>query len=250
MFVLVVLTFSSLCLGSIYCPAGDLNDDCEVNLEDVVVFAEQWLDVGGCSGFDCADFDGSGKVVSDDFAVLSGNWSKRIGPAIITEFMASNSDNLDDEDGDSSDWIELFNPTDTAVDLEGWCLTHDPLDLEEWEFPAVTLGPGGFLTVFASQKDRRNPDPNKALHTNFNLDQGGDYLALVKPDGQTIVQEYSPEYPDQRADISYGLGQFAQVLVRSGASATSSGPTWTSPCAPAAACARPAVRSSTRRPSA
>ena len=39
---------------------------------------------------------------------------------MITEFMASNGFTLDDEDGDSSDWIEILNPTAAAVDLSGW----------------------------------------------------------------------------------------------------------------------------------
>ena len=42
------------------CPQGDLNGDCKVDFEDIKAFAEQWLNVGGCSHSGCADFDSIG----------------------------------------------------------------------------------------------------------------------------------------------------------------------------------------------
>ena len=44
----------------------------------------------------------------------------------ITEFLADNNRGLEDEDGNSSDWIELRNGGDTAIDLAGYALTDDP----------------------------------------------------------------------------------------------------------------------------
>src|SRR5262249_30176822 len=38
---------------------------------------------------------------------------------------------------------------------------------------------------------------------------GGEYLALVKPDGVTIVSDFYPAFPQQFDDISYGPGQTA-----------------------------------------
>ena len=68
----------------------------------------------------------------------------------ISEFMASNQDTLDDEDGESSDWIELFNSGSTPVDLDGWYLSDDAARLTKWQIPDVTLGGGQFLNIFAS----------------------------------------------------------------------------------------------------
>ena len=42
------------------------------------------------------------------------------GTPLITEFMASNSTTLLDGDLQSSDWVEIYNPTAAAVDLDGW----------------------------------------------------------------------------------------------------------------------------------
>ena len=59
------------------------------------------------------------------------------------------------------------------------------------------------------------------MHTNFNLRAGGEYLALVQPDELTIVSEFSPEFPPQAEDISFGLptGGDKAVLVDDGSSA-------------------------------
>ena len=139
------------------------------------------------------------------------------GSPVITEFMAVNNSTLDDVDGDSTDWIELYNPADEAVDLDGWYLTDDANVLTKWQFPAVHLDARRYLVVFASDKDRR--DPAAQRHTNFKLGGGGEYLALVEPDGVTAAHAYAPEYPEQLADVSYGLGAPApgfQTLVAAG----------------------------------
>ncbi|NIP93008.1 MAG: lamin tail domain-containing protein, partial [Akkermansiaceae bacterium] len=56
---------------------------------------------------------------------------------VISELMASNQDTLDDEDGDSEDWIEIFNQSGTAVNLDGWFLTDDDTNLRKWPIPSV-----------------------------------------------------------------------------------------------------------------
>src|SRR6059036_2079837 len=67
----------------------------------------------------------------------------------ITEFMASNSRTLADEDGDSSDWIEIYNPAADTVSLDGWFLTDDANRLAKWRFPNVTLEANAYMVVFA-----------------------------------------------------------------------------------------------------
>ena len=54
-----------------------------------------------------------------------------MGNPIISEFMASNSTVLPDEDGDFSDWIEISNPTKNPIDLGGYHLTDDGDDPED-----------------------------------------------------------------------------------------------------------------------
>ena len=122
---------------------------------------------------------------------------------LLTEFLASNDSGLTDQDGATSDWIEIHNTGPLAVNLAGWHLTDDPDLLTKWTFPSVTLGADAYRTVFASSKNRA--PTNGELHTNFNLSKDGEYLALVEPDGTTVAFEYAPAFPAQSADISYGL---------------------------------------------
>ncbi len=122
----------------------------------------------------------------------------------ISEFLSDNASGLTDADGMTSDWLELENTSGAAVNLDGWFLTDDALVLNKWRIPAVTVLAGGRLVIFCSAKDRSNPAAE--LHTNFSLDAAGEYLALVQPDGLTVVSEYNP-YPAQRGDISFGVAR-------------------------------------------
>ena len=121
---------------------------------------------------------------------------------LISEFLASNIGGLLDQDGDASDWLEVQNSTPAAVDLGGWHLTDDAANLSKWTFPATTLGPGKFLLIFASAKNRAVAGAE--LHTNFQLDGAGEYLALVRPDGATVEFAYAPTFPPQEPNVSYG----------------------------------------------
>src|SRR5438105_14317680 len=78
------------------------------------------------------------------------------GSILINEFMASNKKTLLDEDGASSDWLELYNPGTVAVNLQGWFLTDTTNNLTEWRLPNITLLPNAYLVIFASGKNRTN----------------------------------------------------------------------------------------------
>ena len=121
----------------------------------------------------------------------------------ITEFMASNTHTLLDEDGDSSDWIEIQNTSSNSVSLLNWALTDSAGNPSKWRFPATNIPPKSFMIVFASGKNR--PTPGAELHTNFKLSADGEYLALFGPDGSAAT-EISPQFPQQFPDVSYGVG--------------------------------------------
>jgi hypothetical protein len=134
-----------------------------------------------------------------------------LGRPLISEFMAENADGLTDEDGDTSDWIEIWNATPEPVDLTGWHLSDDPAQPAKWAFPAgTTLAAQGFLRVWASGKDR--PGNPAALHTNFALAKAaGSHLALFRPGGTSAACEFR-DLPAQRENTSYGLFGIAEPL--------------------------------------
>src|SRR2546423_14121599 len=69
--------------------------------------------------------------------------------------MTANSRTLLDENGNSSDWIELYTPAAAPVSLAGYGLSDDPALPFKWTFHDAAIEPSGFLPVFASGKDRQ-----------------------------------------------------------------------------------------------
>jgi hypothetical protein len=143
-------------------------------------------------------------------AFAGGGWSYAVSAAAsqpdvaLNEILADNLTGRADEDGDTPDWIELQNRSAVSVNLAGWALTDDAAQPGKWVFPARTLGPGAFLVVFASGKDRAPASAAANLHTNFRLGLSG-YLGLFNAEvPRRAVSEFAPAYPDQRGDVSWG----------------------------------------------
>ncbi len=131
----------------------------------------------------------------------------------ISEFAAINSGSQLDGNGDTPDWIELFNPDPEPLDLAGYHLTDDPELPTKYTFPAdTTIPPGGYLIVFASnQTDSSYIDPGGFRHTNFSLSSNGEYLALVAPGG-SVLQAFAPTFPRQGDAHTYGIGTSSNTM--------------------------------------
>ncbi|MDY0149924.1 MAG: lamin tail domain-containing protein, partial [Kiritimatiellia bacterium] len=109
----------------------------------------------------------------------------------INEVLSSNDDSEQDEDGDFSDWLELYNPGATAVDLTGWGLSDSYSSPFKWTFGDVTIQPGEFLVVWASKKNRPAITNGNQLHSNFAISASGEELILTQPDGSRM-DEFVP----------------------------------------------------------
>ncbi len=179
------------------------------------------------------------RILSGLFLALTGSV---FAEPVIAEFMASNQTTLKDGHGDYEDWIEIWNPESESVDLSGWRLTDNRNQPSKFVFPSVVVPAGGRIVVFASNRvgstgGQTYVDPEGYLHTNFALSQGGEYLALVRPDGSPVDPVLDP-YPRQVEDISYGPPSMRETLVGSStpavyrvptnASADTASPPWTS----------------------
>jgi len=146
------------------------------------------------------------------------------GPLVISEFMAkysaTNPNALVDDYGDKSDWIEIRNISATQVDLVGYCLTDNSNNLTQCRFTVGSfptgesryIAPGEYKLVFASGKAPGSSvwfdtthGASAEMHLNFKLsDDPPEYLGLIEPNGTTVDDEFTPTYPKQVADISYG----------------------------------------------
>lgn len=94
---------------------------------------------------------------------------------VINEFMADNESNIIDEDGDYTDWLELYNPGPNKINLNGYHLSDDKDEPEKWTFPNVEIESNEFLIIFASGKDKYN---GSSIHTNFKISDEGEKLIL------------------------------------------------------------------------
>ncbi len=96
---------------------------------------------------------------------------------VINEVLSANTNVNADEDGDYSDWVELYNPGSQPVSLAGAGLSDDPGQPYKWVFPNITMPGGSYLLVWCSDKDRTNPE--MPLHTNFKISASGETITLT-----------------------------------------------------------------------
>ncbi len=115
---------------------------------------------------------------------------------VINEVVASNEITIYDDDGEASDWIELYNSGSEQINLQGYFLSDDTLDIQKWQFNSFVINPGEYLIVFASDKNRETT----YAHTNFKISASGESIILSNPEG---VQIDRVNLPKLETDISY-----------------------------------------------
>jgi len=131
--------------------------------------------------------------------VIPGKAFRSDYPVCINEIMASNSSTIADEDGDYEDWVEILNLGDQSIDLEGWGLSDDESNLFRFVFPSTVLGPGDYLLVWCSKKDRAVS--GQPLHTSFGISASGEEIRLTHANGDLV--DLVPATP-LVSDISWG----------------------------------------------
>ncbi len=143
-----------------------------------------------------------------EFHVLHTNLAQPgVGELVINEFLASNNFGQTDENGKHEDWIELYNTTNTVLNLSGLYLSDDYANPTKYTIPNNTIiQPNGFLTIWADE-DNTN---GETLHCNFKLLNSGEKIILSK--NTTVLDSIS--FGFQGADISMarcpdGTGVFA-----------------------------------------
>ncbi|MBN2878715.1 MAG: lamin tail domain-containing protein [Clostridia bacterium] len=113
-----------------------------------------------------------------------GPYRESESPLVINEVMPSNKYGLLDCDGDTSDWLEIYNPSAEEIDMSGCFLTDESSDLGKWVFPdGASMPAGGYLVVFLSGK---NKNENGELHTSFAIGSDDTEIILVDKNYSTI----------------------------------------------------------------
>lgn len=126
----------------------------------------------------------------------------------INEFMASNATTLCDSFGSYSDWIELYNSTDTDMDISGFGISDNLSQPMKYRFPdGTTIAAKGYLVVFCSGNEGMQ---NGELHAPFGLRSYGEDVVIANKAGR-IIDSYS--FKNQETDVSVaripdGAGEF------------------------------------------
>lgn len=116
----------------------------------------------------------------------------------LNEIMASNEKSLLDGNGNTPDWIELYNVSNATINLKDWQLSDDAAEPEKWTLPQISIPAKSFLVVFASGNDDFD---GEYWHTNFKLSKSGEALVLSKKDGELVD---FIEFDAQETDQSFG----------------------------------------------
>lgn len=126
---------------------------------------------------------------------------------VINEFMASNTVTVKNEIGKYEDWIEIYNTTTTPINLDGYYITDNPLNLNKWKFKPNTVIPArGYFMLWADEDGKID----STSHTNFKLSKDGESVILLDKN-LTIID--SVTFGAQKSDLSYaripnGTGDF------------------------------------------
>lgn len=126
----------------------------------------------------------------------------------INEFMASNATTICDSFGSYSDWIELYNSTDTDMDISGFGISDNLSQPMKYRFPdGITIAAKGYLVVFCSGNEGMQ---NGELHAPFGLRSYGEDVVIANRAGR-IIDSYS--FKNQETDVSMahipdGAGEF------------------------------------------
>ena len=123
---------------------------------------------------------------------------------VLNEMMSSNTSAVQDDDGDWSDWVEIYNDTGSSVDLNGYGLTDNPAQPYKWVFPAYSIAPGEYLIVWCSSKNRTNPA--NPLHTSWAISAGGETIVLTTPGGSTV-----DSIPSTALGANISLGRYPNI---------------------------------------
>ena len=121
---------------------------------------------------------------------------------VINELMQSNVDCIMDDLNDFPDsWVELYNPTDAAINLQDYKIGTKNKVSKAWQLPNKTVAAKGYVIIYCDKAGE--DDGVSAMHTNFRLESGKDgALYLFK--GSEVVDLLEGMAKQPAPNIAYG----------------------------------------------
>ena len=150
------------------CPSpGDFNLNCPL--------------VEGCTSINATNYNIDATIENGScvFETIEG--------IMINEYSAANCDNGGGNCGDYDDWIEIYNNSSEAINLQGYYLSDKIGNLTKWQFPQdLVVNPNSHVLIYASGLDPALG--TSSFNTSFKLTQtkGSEYIIITSPDGTAI----------------------------------------------------------------
>lgn len=142
-----------------------------------------------------------GDILAD---LSSGPMEDPFSTVYIHEVLYRNTRSIMDENGDRSDFVELYNGGQDTVMLGGWYLSDTVEKLTKWALPNVSLAPGEYLLVFLSGKDREGEE----LHASFSL-RADETLILYN----SVTRRYDSQLiPETEENVSVGRTASGEII--------------------------------------
>ena len=114
---------------------------------------------------------------------------------VVNEIMARNLDMMLDPSLNYGGWIELYNPTSSAISLSGLYISNEKDNLKKVQIPSGngSVPANGFKTLWFDHYDTGNEYSDKAKNQiNFKIDVEGDTLYISDKNGSLLLTQICP----------------------------------------------------------
>lgn len=131
------------------------------------------------------------------------------GDLVVNEFMAYNEGDIQDENGESDDWIELFNASAYPISTAGLYLSDESTNKQKWALPQVLVNSNEYLIIWADDQEGQGEN-----HAGFKLDATGESLFLAYSDTLVIDSvRFQTQYPiSSMGRYPNGTGAFMEMF--------------------------------------
>lgn len=185
---------------------GDINSDGAVGIADVELLQDYLLSSAPLSQNQksAADICTDGKLNVFDLSALKklasiSIGSEKLSKLMINEVCTSNKTSYTDATGAEPDWIELYNASDSALDISGIGVSDGAKNKYKFAFPDGTVIPAdGYIIICCD--DAVNQAEGE-YHAAFKLSASGETIYLTHPQYGEID---SVAVPELEKDTSYG----------------------------------------------
>jgi hypothetical protein len=126
--------------------------------------------------------------------------------------MAENRSILPDphEPGEYPDWVEIYNPNATPLNLNGLSLSDNPFEPEKFILKNLPpVAPNGRVVFYLDDDPEQGPQ-----HGGFSLAKEGEFVGIYGASGTVLLDSH--EFGLQLENVSIGLhpvsGQWVQMV--------------------------------------